>query len=100
MRRGRITYVGTVPNSHLATALFHWLIPGSARAQWRRPPSVTITSATARDGRRIHFVHNWSWEPATIRIPAPVRDLLSGSEHDLDQNVGLSAWDLRVFVER
>ena len=97
--QGRITYVGTVPNTHLATALFHWLIPGAGRAQWRKPASVTITSATAGD-RRLHFVHNWSWEPVTIRIPTPVRDLLSASEHDLGQDVSLSAWDVRVFSER
>jgi beta-galactosidase len=64
------------------------------------PASVTITSATARDGRRIHFVHNWSWEPATIRIPTPVRDLLSASEHEIDESVSLSAWDVRIFAER
>jgi beta-galactosidase len=98
--QGRITYVGTVPNTHLATALFHWLIPGAARAQWPKPASVTITSATARDGQRIHFVHNWSWESATIRIPTPAQDLLSATEHDADEDVSLSAWDVRIFAER
>jgi beta-galactosidase len=98
--QGRITYVGTVPNTHLATALFRWLLPGAARSWWPRPASVTITSATARDGRRIHFVHNWSWEPVTIEVPTPVQDLLSDSEHDSGDDVNLGAWDVRIFAER
>ena len=98
--QGRITYVGTVPNTQLATALFRWLTPRDIRAQWPRPASVTITGATARDGRRIHFVHNWSWEPVTIRTPTPVQDLLATSEHDLDQDVSLNAWDVRILAER
>jgi beta-galactosidase len=96
--QGRITYVGTVPNTHLATALFHWLVPAPTVDWSPKPASVTVTGATAQDGQRIRFVHNWSWEPATVRLPAPVRDLLSDRNHDANQELSLGAWDVRVFA--
>ena len=96
--RGRITYVGTVPDTHLARALFDWLVPPSGG--WRATPAgVTVTGATARDGRRLRFVHNWSWEPATVRLPVPVRDVLADRGHGGDEELTLGAWDVRVLVE-
>ncbi len=98
--RGRITYVGTEPNPDLAAALFRWLAP-VRDGDWRdRPASVTTTGATGRDGRRVRFVHNWSWEPTTVRLPAAVRDLLSGTDHDQGTELHLGAWDVRVLLER
>jgi beta-galactosidase len=96
---GRITYVGTVPGSHLAAALFRWLAPEPAAAWRTGVDSVTVTGATARDGSRIRFVHNWSWEPATVRAPAPVRDVLTGHGYDAGAPIELGAWDVRVLGE-
>jgi beta-galactosidase len=97
---GRITYVGTLPNAGLAAAVFRWLVPAPAAPGWRSgPASVTVTGATSRDGHRVRFVHNWSWDPAAIRLPAPVRDPLAGSSHAADEEVTLGPWDVRVLVE-
>jgi beta-galactosidase len=98
--RGRITYVGTIPNAPLAAALFHWLVPAASLAWSPKPASVTITGATAPDGQRLRFVHNWSWEPATIRLPAPVRDVLANRRHDANQELTLGPWDVKVFAEQ
>jgi beta-galactosidase len=98
--RGRITYVGTLPNRAMVAALYRWLVPVQG-PDWRtRPESVTVTGATARDGRRIRFVHNWSWEPATVTLPAAVRDALTGADLDEGAELALGAWDVRVLVER
>jgi beta-galactosidase len=98
--QGRITYVGTVPNPDLAAALFRWLIP-ARDGDWRTtPPSVTATGATARNGQRIRFVHNWSWQPVTIHLPAPVRDPLQHRDQERGETVELGPWDVRVFLER
>ena len=98
--RGRITYVGTVPNAALAGALFRWLVPPADGPSWRdRPASVTVTGATARDGRRIRFVHNWSWEPCSVRLPVAVRDVLSGGTQNAGEQLTLGAWDVRVLVD-
>ena len=99
--RGRITCVGTVPNAALATALFRWLLPPGDAPSWRdRPASVTVTGATSRDGRRVRFVHNWSWDPCEMRLPVAVRDVLTGTTLDAGAKLALGAWDVRVLVER
>ncbi|MGW7595434.1 beta-galactosidase, partial [Streptomyces rubiginosohelvolus] len=70
---GRVTYVGTVPDPVLAASLFRWAVPERA-GDWRfTQESVTCTGATAADGRRVRFVHNWSWDEAAVRLPAAVR---------------------------
>ena len=94
--KGRITYVGTIPNSALATALFQWIAP----AAWADlPASVTATGAASRDGRRIRFVHNWSWTPVSIELPGTSRDLLEGTDLPAGEKLNLGAWDVRVLLE-
>jgi beta-galactosidase len=91
---GRITYVGTVPNPALAAALFRWI----RLASWTDlPSSVTATSATAADGRRLRFVHNWSWDSLSIDLPAAVYDVLA--DKPADGKLELGPWDVRVLVE-
>ncbi|MER5505815.1 beta-galactosidase [Streptomyces sp. NPDC002766] len=96
--RGRVTHVGTVPGRELARGLAAWLAP-RARTPWQDlPASVTATTGTAVDGRRLHVVHNWSWEPATVQAPAELSDVLDGSRLTAGATVRLGAWDVRVFV--
>ncbi len=91
---GRITYVGTVPNGPLATALFRWIAPTT----WTDlPTSVTVTSATAADGRRLRFVHNWSWDAVSVDLPAPFHDVLA--DRSVEDKLDLGPWDVRVLVE-
>ena len=96
--RGRITVVGTVPGPAMAAALFRWLAPAGDRGWRDAPASVTVSGATARDGRRVRFVHNWSWDPVAYRPPVPVTDVLTG--RDVDGDLDLGPWDVRVLVER
>ena len=60
--------VGTVPDPAFAEALLRWAAPS---ADGTRPlrPGVTSTGATARDGRRVRFLHNWSWEETSATLP-------------------------------
>ncbi|UUU36208.1 beta-galactosidase [Streptomyces sp. CA-210063] len=95
---GRVTYVGTVPGRGLARALAEWLTP-SARHAWRDlPASVTATTGTSPDGRRVHIVHNWSWEPASVSVPVNLSDALNGTPLPAGAALDLGAWDVRVFV--
>ncbi|GGZ98064.1 beta-galactosidase [Streptomyces purpurascens] len=92
---GRITYVGTVPDPVFARALFDRYAPDSA---WRPAhPSVTATSATARDGRRVRFLHNWSWDEVSVPVPAAVRDVLSETVYG--DTVPLGPWDVKVLQD-
>ena len=61
-------------------------------------------SAVNRAGRRIHVVHNWSWQPATVTAPAALVDILDDSTGEDDGTaeviqLELAAWDVRVLRE-
>lgn len=94
---GRVTYVGTVPDPEFARALLRWAAPAGLPSPAH--PSVTSTRATARDGRRVRFLHNWSWEPVEIALPTPVRDALTGTSYAPDEAIPLGAWDVKVLQE-
>ncbi|MDQ0947900.1 beta-galactosidase [Streptomyces phaeochromogenes] len=94
---GRVTYVGTVPDPEFASALLRWAAPADLVSASH--PSVTSTRATARDGRRVRFLHNWSWEPVEVALPTPVRDALTGTSYAPDEAVPLGAWDVKVLQE-
>jgi len=96
--KGRMTHVGTVPDATLATALLRWASPG--RTGWPDlPATVTGTGATAADGSRLWFLHNWSWAPASVTAPTHCRDVLTGKPIPAGDGIELTAWDVRVLVE-
>ncbi|MFD3499731.1 beta-galactosidase [Streptomyces sp. NPDC058678] len=95
---GRVTCVGTVPGRDLARALAAWMAPAS-RSAWRDlPASVTATTGTSPDGRRVHIVHNWSWEPVSVPAPVDLSDALNGTSVPAGTALDLGAWDVRVLV--
>ena len=96
--RGRVTYVGTLPDRSLAVALARWLRP-KPDAWDRRPDTVTVTGARNGRGRQVRFVSNWSWEPACLQLPVSARDVLSGAVLTTGEELRLGAWDVRVLVE-
>jgi len=96
---GRITYVGTVPNLDLAKALMAWLRPASSRGWRDLPETVTATGATATDGRRVRFLHNWSWNRASVRVPVGLSDVLGSDTYAAGDTIELGPWDVRVLVE-
>lgn len=101
--QGRVTYVGTLPDQEVTAALLTWAVNLSSAAQtaWRATsPSQTVTSATNRHGERVHFVHNWSWEPTTFTLPCAVTDAVDKTGYDAGKNLHMGAWDVRVLVER
>jgi beta-galactosidase len=95
---GRITTVGTVPNADLAADLLRWLVAASPSAWDELPASVTVRSATNRRGERIHVLHNWGWQPVSVGLPQPMRDVLNGEATTI-REVHLGAWDVQVLAE-
>ncbi|MDH6622218.1 beta-galactosidase [Streptomyces sp. LBL] len=95
---GRVTYVGTVPGHDLAQALAAWMAPASGSGWQDLPASVTATTGTSPDGRHVHIVHNWSWEPASVPAPVDLTDALDGTSLPAGAALDLGAWDVRVFV--
>ncbi|MGW3295766.1 beta-galactosidase [Streptomyces xiamenensis] len=99
---GRITYVGTVPDPALAAAVLEWAAaqsPGPHGAWRPAADTQTVTGATAGDGTRLRFVHNWSFTPSTFPLPAAARDVLSGKELAAGTALDLGPWDVRVLAE-
>jgi beta-galactosidase len=97
--RGRVTYVGTLPDRALAVELGRWLRP--TEDTWAaRPKTVTVTGARNPEGERLRFVSNWSWEPARVPVPVTVSDMLSGERIPAGVELDLTAWDVRVLVEQ
>ncbi|MGW2643045.1 beta-galactosidase [Streptomyces sp. NPDC001348] len=95
---GRVTCVGTVPGRALARALAAWTAP-DPRSGWRDlPESVTVTTGTSPDGRHVHVVHNWSWEPRRVPSPVSLSDVLNGDDVPAGADVDLGPWDVRVLV--
>ena len=60
---------------------------------------LTVTSATNHRGERVHFAHNWSWENATLTIPASAVDVLTQEELPVGHLLQLKPWDVRVLRE-
>jgi len=95
--QGRVTCVGTVPDRALAEALTQWLAPSPTSGWHDLPASVTATTATSPDGHRVHFVHNWSWEPTSVNAPVDLSDVRDGSSIPAGAALDLGAWDVRVL---
>ncbi|HET9172456.1 MAG TPA: beta-galactosidase [Actinospica sp.] len=95
---GRITYVGTVPGRSLARTLAAWLTPKPVGGWTGLPVSVTVSTGTAPDARRVHIVHNWNWDPVSVTAPLPLTDVLTGASVAADAQIQLGPWDVRVFV--
>lgn len=97
--RGRVTYVGTVPDLALGAALGRWLARDVDSA-WRPTAAAqTVTGATARDGARLRIVHNWSFTPSEFVVPVAASDLLSPASFAAGNRLTLGPWDVRVLVE-
>jgi beta-galactosidase len=97
--RGRVTYVGTLPDRELAVALARWLRPDPD--VWEeRPKTVTVTSGRGSEGELVRFVSNWSWKQTQLAMPVAVTDVLSGEGLASGETLHLGAWDVRVLLER
>nr|BFD88989.1 hypothetical protein KitaXyl93_03490 [Kitasatospora sp. Xyl93] len=95
---GRVTCVGTVPGRGLARALAGWLVPAPVGGWRDLPESVMATTGTSPDGRRVHVVHNWSWQPVEVAAPVGLSDVLGDASVPAGGSVPLGAWDVRVLV--
>lgn len=94
---GRITCVGTLPNRSFAAALMSWVCPEDRTSLQDLPATVTAASARTRDGCRLHFLHNWSWEPTTVRLPLALADVIGSDTYEAGDELELGPWDVRVL---
>lgn len=94
---GRVTTLGVVPNDQLARDVLAWA--AGAGETWSTADSVRRSSAVNQDGRRVHFVFNWSWDPALVELPVAVEDAVSSERLTKGAQLELGPWDVRVLAE-
>lgn len=97
--RGRITCVGILPNLDLARAIMRWVGASRERPWGSVPESMTSTGATAHDGRRLRFLHNWSFTPTQVRVPVAARNAIDKTRYVAGDTLRLAPWDVHVLVE-
>ena len=59
---------------------------------------MSVATATAPDGRRVHVVHNWGWDPVSVPVPVDLVDALDGTAVPAPGPLRLGPWDVRVLV--
>ena len=106
--RGRVTYVGTLPDPGLGRAIAdRVLVEAGVRTARSElvgtggalPESVRVTRARSTDGRRLWFVTNWSDDGADVAVDAALGlDTVIGPDND-SGTVRLGGWDLAVLVD-
>lgn len=99
--RGRISWVGTLPDRAACAALLAWALAERggtpASAVWPDlPKGVRLTSASHKSGGTLWFVGNHGFEPVEVRTPVPMRDLTG--EIDVGSSLSLGSWDSRVLL--
>ena len=98
--RGRVTYVGTVPNPQLARDIAEWLAPEPHSDGWILEPTgmATVQSGTTPVGR-VRFVFNWSRDEVVLSTPHPTKDLETGERIPSGSQVVLPARATRILIE-
>ena len=61
------------------------------------PDSVTVTTGRVPGGRRVHVVHNWSWDEVSVTPPGALSDVLA-DRAPVTGALTLGPWDVRVLV--
>ncbi len=96
---GRVTVVGTIPNLGFGKALFEWISP--KKKTWEDLPSTCrVTSSVNGKGKRVFFLHNWSWENVSVSVPEDLVPLSPEVSLDEQRHVALSPWDVQLFCQR
>jgi beta-galactosidase len=78
--KGRVTYVGALLDDDALARVAIWAATGvGAKPLWPGIPRGVEVMARASSKQRTYLVINWTGSPQAIRLPTPMRDLLSGS---------------------
>jgi beta-galactosidase len=99
---GSLTYEGTLLSDKLQYAVVRGVLKesGVATNVPVAPSTVRIRNVVKPDGRRIHFVFNFSSQTARLRYQfASSTDLLSGKLLEEGDTVGIDPWDLLIAQE-
>lgn len=100
--KGRVTYVGTLPNATLSQAVARWVLDdaGLQHLMADLPASVRVNTARSADGKKLWFLSNWSGDQATLAaLPASGIELISDGPLRAGSPLNLNPWDMKILVE-
>jgi beta-galactosidase len=100
--KGRVTYIGTLPNAPMAEAVASWVLreSGIEPLVADPPASVRVNTAQSAAGDRLWFLSNWSGPPVTIpAVPVGGKELFTGNRLESDSALELGPWDVKIVVE-
>jgi beta-galactosidase len=86
----------------LSGALARWVAASLTVDPWRAALGATQSHVACRtaDGRTLHLIHNWSWQPSRYVLPASVTALGADTALSSDQPIELGAWDVQILLEK
>ena len=77
--KGRITYVGALLDDDGMARVAAWAASGAGAAPlWPEVPKGVEVMARSGPKGRTYVAINWTDAPQTVKLPAPMKDLLSG----------------------
>ena len=99
---GRITMIGSVPDQTLGKNIGNWLIKGLDYSPIiiSASEAVIVNSATTKDGSRLHFVFNWSWDVTKVEILRDSKNIESGENYRKLSSIELGPWDVKILLEK
>lgn len=100
--QGRLTVLGCFPDRTLSAALARWIAVESLPSDpWRDAVGRTQSHLASRtaDGRTLHLVHNWSWDPSPYQLPARATPIGANASLSAGDAVELGAWDVSILIE-
>jgi beta-galactosidase len=98
---GRISMVGTAPNQGLGKTIGDWI---SRELKYDSPiqtksDSVTVSSALSRNGNKLNFIFNWSWDSVEVEVKKDSFDVETQKKIPSNSVVRLNSWGAKVLLE-
>jgi beta-galactosidase len=100
--KGQLTVLGCFADRTLSGALARWIAAESLPVDpWSAALEATQSHVACRtaDGRTLHIIHNWSWQPSRYVLPASVTALGADPALSSDQPIELGGWDVQILLE-
>lgn len=99
MGKGSITYLGAMLDANLMQAATTWMLDGAQlQPEFVALPEDVEVCRRVRSGRTIYILLNHGAQPASITLPAPMRDLLD--DHPPQTTITLASQGVVVLEEQ
>jgi beta-galactosidase len=99
--KGRVTYIGTMPDQKLGRHISQWLrtVHNDPLGKRSKTESVRYSRGKSNDGKELIFLFNWSWQESEVSLPFASKNYLSNFEIVAGATITLGPWDAQVIVK-